>query len=323
MTAPTIAEPVRHLLGSPEPVIRHRALHLAGLSSTDERLVEARRALGRSPLLAALADGDPADATRSRPRHPYSKWKGVHWRLVSLMDLGVPLDAVDARSLAEPVLDWLTGRGHRSAIPTIAGLVRRCASQEGNALAVAAHFGLLGDARVELLARSLVDWQWPDGGWNCDRRAATTHFSVNETLPALRGVATFARTTGDRPAGRAAERAADFLLRHRVGWSERTGRPIDSAVLKLHYPPYWHYDILAALRVLAENGQVTDPRAWDALAALESKRRPDGTWAAEGAHHRPPRASDFLVDVVDWRAEGPRDAVTLSAAIVINAAGRI
>ena len=62
------------------------------------------------------------------------------------------------------VLDWLTGRSHRQRVLVINGLTRRCASQEGNALAVACRLGMAGDPRAELLARSLVAWQWPDGG---------------------------------------------------------------------------------------------------------------------------------------------------------------
>ena len=83
--------------------------------------------------------------------------------------IGVPAGEPRAVAAAQTVLDWLTGDGHRRGIKTIDGLVRRCASQEGNALAVCCRLGMAGDPRVELLARSLVEWQWPDGGWNCTR----------------------------------------------------------------------------------------------------------------------------------------------------------
>jgi len=44
-------------------------------------------------------------------------------------------------------------------VKAIDGLVRRCASQEGNALAVCCRLGLADDPRVRLLAESLVEWQ--------------------------------------------------------------------------------------------------------------------------------------------------------------------
>src|SRR5215218_1248236 len=84
---------------------------------------------------------------------------------------------------ASTVLDWLTSRSHRRSVQVIDGLARRCASQEGNALAVACRLGMAGDPRAELLARSLADWQWPDGGWNCDLRASGRRSSFHESLP--------------------------------------------------------------------------------------------------------------------------------------------
>lgn len=325
MSVVTALDPgVARLVESHEPVVRFRALvDLLGVASDDRRVTDARRSIPSGRIVAALIAGDPGDRSRSRPRHPYSKWLGVHWRLVSLMDLGVPAEALDAAPVLEPVLRWLTGRNRLASIPVIAGRARRCASQEGNALAVATHFGFQDDLRVVELAEALIRWQWPDGGWNCDTRPQATHSSVNETLPALRGLARFARLTADDGVRTAVERAAEFLLRHRVAWSEHSDQPIHAIVVKLHYPPYWHYDVLAGLRVLAESGHVGDPRAIDALDLLEAKRRPDGTWHADGAHHRPRRKSDSLVDVVDWRADDARDAITLSALLALKAAGRV
>jgi hypothetical protein len=76
----------------------------------------------------------------------------------------------------------------RQQVKVIDGLARRCASQEGNALAVACRLGMAGDPRAELLARSLADWQWPDGGWNCDPRASGRRSSFHESLPPTWGL---------------------------------------------------------------------------------------------------------------------------------------
>ncbi len=73
-----------------------------------------------------------------------------------------------AVAAADQVLQWLTSEFHRSKIKAIDGRVRRCGSQEGNALAVCSRLGLIDDPRVQYLAESLIKWQWPDGGWNCD-----------------------------------------------------------------------------------------------------------------------------------------------------------
>ena len=52
--------------------------------------------------------------------------------------------------------------------------------------------------------------------------------------------------------------------------------------VELHYPCYWHYDVLFGLKVLAEGGFIANAKCEDALALLRSKRRPDGGFPAEG-----------------------------------------
>ncbi len=282
-------------------------------------MVAARRAIPRGHLVRGLL-ATPDNA--GRPVVPYSKWRGAHWRLVSLVDLRVPVEAIPASEFIEPILGWLLGKYHLENLPQIDGRYRRCASVEGNALASCARLGLVGDERVRILADSLVTWQWPDGGWNCDRRTAATHSSFHETLPALLGLAEFAAVTGDRKIGRAVDRAAEFLLRHRVVYSERTGKLADPAFLRIRYPPYWHYDLLAALKVLGRTGHLGDARATAALDLLEERRAGDGTWTPNGRWWRPPGSSSSLVEVVDWGSKGPSGPLTLGALRVLKAAGR-
>jgi hypothetical protein len=47
---------------------------------------------------------------------------------------------------------------------------------------VCSRLGLVDDSRVQYLAESLIDWQWPDGGWNCDKRPSANHSSFYESL---------------------------------------------------------------------------------------------------------------------------------------------
>jgi hypothetical protein len=148
------------LMTASEPVVRYRALvDLLGVPHDDSRATNLAHSIADGPIVSALMSGQEADGGFGR--HPYSKWTGGHWRLVSLMDLGVPADLDGARAAIEPVFRWLTGKAHRGNVPVIAGLARRCASQEGNALAVAVHFGMAGDARSRLLAESLAAGSGP------------------------------------------------------------------------------------------------------------------------------------------------------------------
>ena len=269
------------------------------------------------PKVRTLLAGQEADGGFGV--NVYAKWGGAHWRLVSLVELGVPAGEPRCLAAVETVLAWLTGKGHRGRIPTIGGLVRRCGSQEGNALAVCCRLGLADDARVRLLAESLVEWQWPDGGWNCDKKASGRRSSFNESLPPMWGLHEYWLATGDTDAHDAALRTAELFLEHRLFRALATGEPIRDSFATLHYPPFWHYDVMQALLVLARMGLASDPRAADGLELLEERRLPDGRWQAGGRWWAPPGSKGSNVEVVDW-GRGPSEMLTLNALRVLAAA---
>jgi hypothetical protein len=184
--------------------------------------------------------------------------------------------------------------------------------------------------------------QWPDGGWNCDRREEAHHSSFNESLSTLWGQVEYAKATGDKSAEDSAEKAAEFFLKHRLFRSCRSDatRPPETfhsqvfrmvhKVTQLHYPVYWHTDILQELMILMRAGKLGDPRTKDALDLLEKKRDPDGTWRAEGYYwslrrNEPSKAKILAsnVEVVDWGRAGPNEFITLNALRVLKAAGRV
>jgi hypothetical protein len=278
---------------------------------------EAARVL-EGPLVRRLLAGQQADGGFGV--NVYGKWGGAHWRLVSLVELGVPAGEPRCLAAAETVLAWLTGKSHRAAVTAINGLVRRCGSQEGNALAVCCRLGLAEDPRVRLLAESLVEWQWPDGGWNCDKKATGYRSSFNESLPPMWGLHEYWLATGETDARDAARRTAELFLEHRLFRALATGEPIRESFVTLHYPPYWHYDVLQALVVLARMGLARDPRARDGIELVESRRLPDGRWRAGGRWWKPPGSNGSNVEVVDWGGSGPNEMVTLNALRVLHAA---
>jgi len=301
---------VNWLLSSAEPAVRLLARRdLLGEDDvhTDEVL--------DGPMVRTLLSGQCRDGGFGV--HPYRKWTGAHWRLVSLVELGIPAGEPRALRAAHTVLDWLTGREHRSSVVTVDGLVRCHASQEGNALAVCSRLGLGRDPRVKLLADSLVRWPWPDGGWNCDVRANGPRSSFPESLAPAWGLFEYWQATGESDARAAAFRTAELFLEHRLFRSLRTGEAIRRDWLALHYPPYWHYDILQALLVLSRMRLTGDPRCSDALAVLE-RRRPDGRWQAGAYWWKPPGTQRGTVEVVDWGRSAPNEMITLNALRILR-----
>lgn len=321
---------VEELLGSDEPsirwIVRTRVL---GEPDRDELRAEIRE----SPRVRALLAARGEDGRVDDPKQPYSKWRGAHWILLALAELGHPPGDESLVPLRDQVLDrWLTPAVFRdAATPTgkgilvVAGKHRRCASQQGAALLAVVRLGLV-DERAATLAERLRHWQWPDGGWNCDKRPEARMSSVAETLLPLRALAAYADAGGDQAAREAADAAAEVLLERRVAWRRSTGAPLSPRTTKLRYPLYWNYDVLGGLRGLAEAGRLGDPRCADALDFLGSRRLPDGGWAADGRYWEPAAGTRSLRDRVDWGPAAPglrNEWITAHALAVLTAAGRL
>jgi hypothetical protein len=329
---------VQWLLQSKDPSVRFFAL--SDLLDRPPKSLDVQTAGGlipNGPRVRLLLAGQQRDGRFGV--HPYQKWTGAHWRLVSLVELGIPQEFRPAVRATDLVLKWLLGEAHVRNVPLINGLYRRCASQEGNALAVCSRLGLAQDPRVRRLAESLVKWQWPDGGWNCDRKEDARHSSFNESLSTLWGLIEYYHSTGDKRVAESMEKAAEFFLRHRLFRSCRTGeerqpetfhskvRRAIHSFTELHYPLYWHYDILQALTILHRAGKLADPRTMEAIDLVESKRGEDGRWRPEGYYwslKRKMRAKLAVsnIDIVDWGRRGPNEFITLNALRVLKAAGR-
>ncbi|MDQ2943196.1 MAG: hypothetical protein M3R21_05940, partial [Candidatus Dormibacteraeota bacterium] len=228
--------------------------------------------------------------------HPYKKWIGSHWRLVSLVELGVPPSSRAARSAANDVLGWIA---EPSEPVVVAGRERRHASMEGNALAVCSRLGMARDARVRHLVDVLLRSQWPDGGSNCDTTPEVRRSSFHESLAPIWGLAEYHRATGDGDAYQAARRAAELLLEGGLFRSQASCEVVHAERLHIHWPHYWHYDYFHGLRAIGQVCRLGDPRAGEALEVLRMQMRPDGKWRA-GAHKYWRMHGASNVEVVDW-----------------------
>ena len=317
---------IEWLLKSEDPTVRYFTLtELLDKSERSPDVEKTQRLIPTGPRVRILLDGQQSDGGFGV--HPYQKWTGAHWRLVSLIELGVPSEFRPAVRATDLVLKWLLGEAHLRNIPKIDGRYRRCASQEGNALAVCSRLGLAEDPRVVKLAESLVGWQWADGGWNCDRNPEADHSSVNESLSTLWGLVEYQRATRDRKFSKPIEKASEFFLQHRLFRSDHTGKIIHPDMIKLHYPVYWHCDILQELLIISRAGKLDDPRTEEALDIVEKKRGPDGLWRAEDYYWSIKRkasakANVSNVEVVDWGRGGPNEFITLNALRVLKSSGR-
>jgi hypothetical protein len=331
---------IEKLLKSKEPSIRYKVKALVlGASKNNKEIKKLGVEIKRSRRVRDLLKKHRKDGKIEPMRHIYKKWSGAHWILATLADIGYPEhDHKLYPAIAQVVGAWLdpvfTGKYICSvpvpafkdkAVPVIQGRARRCASQQGNALFSALKLGF-NDESTDRLAALLMDWQWPDGGWNCDRKPGANHSSFWESLIPLRALSLYARIQKSRKALSAAEKAADLFLRKMLFKKESNGQLMNEHFVKLHYPCYWKYDILFGLKVMAEAGLINDRRCRPALDLLEKKRLQDDGWPAEERFYRTGDSKQSGVDLVDWGGVNKKvlnEWVTVDALFVLKKAGRL
>jgi hypothetical protein len=266
-----------------DPAVRYQTLLL--MDGVDPRTAAMRDLADEvrgDPNCIAMIDGGSLD-----PRHPYRKWQGAHWALVQLAERGHPGGDPRLEHIQEIVFDWVLSPAFLRPNWTLhiegqPDRVRRCASMEGNVLWASLRLGLV-DQRLGELTDRLTAMQWPDGGWNCDRRPQATHSSMVETVLALRGLAAWTRETHDAAAERTLERGIELLLRHHLLY-HRTGElivpnwgpPPDVIGFPIRF-----FDVLLVLELMASVDRIDDSRCSRALDLLRSKRTSDGGFPME------------------------------------------
>jgi hypothetical protein len=302
-----------------EPALAWKTVvNLFGKQPASSAAVKAAETLRSSSLVLSLLK------SRDTTGHAYRKWTGSHWILSILADLGYPAGEGSLRPMMEETFDCWLSEGHTRSVRQVAGRTRRCASQEGNAAWSSIKLGFADDRTAEFVDR-LLQWQWPDGGWNCDKRPEADTSSFMETLIPLRALALYFKISGDPKVRQAAERAAEIFLKRQLYKRQRDDRLINEQFVKLHYPPYWHYDILFGLKVMAEAGFISDPRCQAALDLLEAKRLPDGGFPAEATYSRPTQPQVSGYTPILWGGTSKKKLnpfVTADALYVFRVAGR-
>ncbi len=231
-----------------------------------------------------LARQDPEGTWAGRMYTP--KWISTTYTMLLLRDLGLP----PANRQASKACKLLLDRGlHRDGgIGFDWGRCETCVT--GMVLSILSWFRH-DDERLDKVADHLLDQQMSDGGWNCQRSYGATHASMNTTILALEGLLLYERHRAGtaRRLGqvRAAQRRGrEFLLRHRLFRSHRSGEIIKRDFVRLAFPPQWHYDVLRALDYFRSARAPRDERLAEGIELLRKKRRPDGRWILEHRYGR-------------------------------------
>lgn len=140
--------------------------------------------------------------------------------------------------------------------------------------------------------QSIVDFilaqRMDDGGFNCRRNTSGARSSsLHSSLSVAEGILQYAASGYAYRLPELVEAAAsarEFMLRHRLFRSERTGEIICLQMLRLAFPPRWKFNILRALDHFRAANQPWDARMSDAMAIVIAKQRPDGRWLLPAGH---------------------------------------
>ena len=330
------------LLKSSEPSIRYKIrINVLGEDPDSPAIKSLQQQIKKSPRVQSLLAGHNEDGV-ILDSNIYQKWFGIHWILMHLAELNYPPGDETLLPIHDKVYDaWLDKRffntfvvknpkpgkkNYKKGVPLINGKFRRCVSQQGLALWSSIKLGFM-DERTHKLAKLILGWQWPDGGWNCDWRPEAKNASFYESLIPLRALWLYGNSFKDNTYLEAAERASGIFLKRHLFKRCSDGRIINDDFIRLHYPIYFLYDILAVLKVLAECRMTKDPRVNEALDILESKRLPDGGFPAEGFYYKTGKSNkQSRVECVSWgiRKKGQMNEwITADALFVLKSFGRI
>lgn len=209
------------------------------------------------------------------------KWISTTYTMLLLRQFGLAPDHPQALKACKLLMD--EGFYHDGGINFFASLQHSETCVTGMVLSIVAYF-FFDDERIEKLVNHLCAQQMPDGGWNCESFRGATHSSFHTTISVLEGLREYEKHRGSNLAARCQERGVEFLLRHKLFRSHRTGVIVDPRMTRFSFPPRWRYDVMRALDYLQTCQWPRDPRMDEAIALVKKKRRADGTWVLQSKH---------------------------------------
>ena len=197
---------------------------------------------GARLLAAQDSDGCWAGALYS------PKWTSTTYTLLLLHWLGLP--GGNAQALVGCRQLWEGARFYGGGL-NLAGTIREPETCITSMLVLlAASFGYQ-DSRLAPTVTWLLGQQPDDGGWNCESiRHGSRHGSFHTTISALDALLVYHEAGGTVPVDDALVSGQQFLLRHSLYRSHRTGLVVDAAFTRFPFPPQWHYDVLRGLEHL-------------------------------------------------------------------------
>jgi len=213
------------------------------------------------------------------------KWTSAHYTILDLKNLGISPDNPEIRQTISLII-----KNHKApdgGIYPIGTIKKSDVCVNGMFLNYASYFGV-NENDLKSIVDFLISEHMADGGFNCySNRQGAIHSSMHSTLSVLEGILEYSKSGYKyrlEELFEAEVESREFLLRHKLFRSERTGKIIDKKMLMLSYPSRWRYDILRALDYFRLAQTTYDIRMEEAVHLLLKKRWADGRWPLQAKH---------------------------------------
>lgn len=262
-----------------------------------------------SPIREVFGDGvQPADWGGKR-RFYNNRFSGLTWRLQLLADMGGDRSIPKVTDAVDMLLEWgttsiggLSYRPGQAPFPCVTGSI----------INTLVKLGYTDDERVIALGEWLAKEVRFDGGWICPVRSRDflhkhSHSCFTASYSAVEGL--LALSSQSREIAKSKDDGIEFLLKHRLFRSDRTGQVLCSRWLETGYPSYSYYSVTKGALLVASAGKADDPRAQEAFQHIENHRLPDGTWLQGWIPAKPmpyrgeePGTPDRALTILNWAA---------------------
>jgi hypothetical protein len=154
----------------------------------------------------------------------------------------------------------------------------------GMLLFMLCHFKIEDD-RINRMVEYLISEQMPDNGWNCERYKGAKHSSFHTTISVLEGLWEYEKESPNSDLSKSIqekqEEGIEFLLKHHLYKSNTTWKTVDPKMIRLSFPPRWHFDIMRCLDYFQERNIKKDKRMNDVKDLLIKKQTTEGFWKRE------------------------------------------
>lgn len=271
-------ETIRWLLRDADPALEYQVRRDL-LSEPAAELERLRRQIPSRGWAKALLDERKAGGHWGGGVYS-PKWTCTHYVLYELTQLAAPGDLEACRESAMMLLSY--PRGLDGGINYAKTVEFSDVCVNGMILTIAGYFGI-GSEAVKEIIDYLLRVRMADGGWNCEYFHGARHSSLHTTISVIEGLGTCLRGGDERRKSEVEAAIAggvEFILRHRLCRSERSGEVIKDEFYKFSFPVRWKYDILRCLDLFDTFDIPFDGRMGEALDVVLKAGGKNGRWKA-------------------------------------------